>query len=341
MLTLTGFLYLVPQVLEELDTSYLYTLGEVLAVAWLAPFGALVLSYPSGRLTTRRDRWLIIAWVFGTTVWQFVWLLFLPSTEGVDNVLAIWPDAGVAEVIDTAQRTFNTLIGAAIAVIGTARWVRAAPVLRWLLAPALAGALAIGIIAAHSFYRLITGEFMRPTLEFTAVVLFAVPLAFLAGMLRAQLARAGTADLIVALQRAPDASGLGALLAKTLHDPSLEVVYWLPGFETYVDADGAPVGSPTDGRVMTPILHDGTRVAALIHDPALSYEPKLLEVVCAAADVALERRRLQDELESRVTESAPRARGSSRPATPPAGRSNATCTTVPSSGWSRWRSRCA
>ena len=128
-------------------------------------------------------------------------------------------------------------------------------------------------------------------------------------MLRAQLARAGTADLIVALQRAPDASGLGALLAKTLHDPSLELVYWLPGFETYVDADGAPVGSPTDGRVMTPILHDGTRVAALIHDPALSYEPKLLEVVCAAADVALERRRLQDELESRVTElGASRAR---------------------------------
>jgi signal transduction histidine kinase len=55
---------------------------------------------------------------------------------------------------------------------------------------------------------------------------------------------------------------------------------------------------------VTPIEHDGRRVAALIHDPALTYEPELLEVVCAAADVALERTRLQTELESRVQELA-------------------------------------
>jgi signal transduction histidine kinase len=96
------------------------------------------------------------------------------------------------------------------------------------------------------------------------------------------------------------------VLARTLRDPSLELVYWLPGFETYVDDEGKPVALPAEGsnRVATPVLHDGEPVAALVHDSALTYERELLDVVCAAVDVALERRRLEDELESRVEELA-------------------------------------
>ena len=99
---------------------------------------------------------------------------------------------------------------------------------------------------------------------------------------------------------------------------------------------------PTDDprRAVTPIDHDGDHVAALIHDAALTYEPELLEVVCAAANVALERERLQAELESRVEELA-----GSRARLVAAGdearrRSNAICTTARSSAWSRSRSRC-
>ena len=42
----------------------------------------------------------------------------------------------------------------------------------------------------------------------------------------------------------------------------------------------------------------------LVHDAALNHEPELLELVCAAADVALERERLHAELASRVEELA-------------------------------------
>jgi signal transduction histidine kinase len=306
LLTLTGFLYLGTQLLGESDWPPAYTLGEVLGIAWLVPFGALILSYPSGRLTSRTDRLLVAAWFVGAVVWQIVWLLFLPFPDGRENVIMIWSAPGTADTIDTLQRTYNATIGMAVALVGIGRWVRAAPVLRRLLLPMLAGAIAIVVLAVQAYYRVIVGEFMRPTLEVTAIVLFAVPLAFLVGILRAQLARAGTADLVMALQRAPDSADLGELLAKTLRDPSLELVYWLPGFETYVDGDGKPVVLPIEGsgRVATPIEHHGTCVAALVHDAALTYEPELLEVVCAATDVALERTRLQKELESRVQELA-------------------------------------
>jgi signal transduction histidine kinase len=304
-MTATGFLYLGPQLLEEIDTSVAYTIGEAFAVVWLVPFAALVLGYPTGRLTGPADRIPVGVFLFGTTVMQVVWLLFLPA-DAYDNVLMIRSDAGAADAIDTTQRAINSTAGAAVAMIALTRWWRAAPVLRRLLLPVLAGGIAAAVLAGQAYYRLLVGEWMRPTFEITSVVLFLIPLAFLVGALRAQMARAGMADLVVALHRAPDAKGLGAMLARTLHDPSLELVYWLPGFETYVDDEGKPVALPAagSGRVTTPINHEGTRVAALVHDAALSYEPELLEVVTAAADVALERRRLHAELESRVEELA-------------------------------------
>ena len=53
---------------------------------------------------------------------------------------------------------------------------------------------------------------------------------------------------------------------------------------------------------MTPIDHDGERVAALLHDPSLTDERELLARVTAAAGIALENARLQVELRARLEE---------------------------------------
>ena len=154
------------------------------------------------------------------------------------------------------------------------------------------------------YYALITGEFIRSSQEITSVLLVSVPLAFLFGMLTQQLARAGMGDLVVALQQAPDSRRLGEVLAKALGDPSLVLAYWLPRFDAYVDADGTavPLPAPGSGRAVTFVDNDGRHIAALVHDAALSHQPELLEVVCAAANVAIERERLQAELGARVVE---------------------------------------
>jgi signal transduction histidine kinase len=154
------------------------------------------------------------------------------------------------------------------------------------------------------YYDLLTGEFIRSSQQVTAVLLVSVPLAFLLGILHQQLARAGMADLVVALQRAPGSNRLGEALAKALGDPSLVLAYWLPRFDSYVDAEGTPVTLPQEGsgRATTFVDNHGHHIAALVHDSALAHQPDLLEVVCAAANVALERERLQAELEARVVE---------------------------------------
>ena len=55
-------------------------------------------------------------------------------------------------------------------------------------------------------------------------------------------------------------------------------------------------------RAVTVLEHDGQRLAALVHDPALLEEPELLEAVGAAACLALENARLQAELRAQLAE---------------------------------------
>jgi signal transduction histidine kinase len=304
LMTLTGFVFLLEAVLSGIDSSVAYTLGQWSGNWWTVPFAALVLSFPSGRLSSRIDWAIVGAFVFGVVVLQLVWLLFLPFPPGKENVFLISADADLANVIDRFESSFNATVGLALAVVAISRWVRAAPPLRRLLLPTLAGGVTALILVVQIYYDLLTGEFIRSSQQVTAVLLVSVPLAFLFGMLHQQLARAGMADLVVALQRAPESHRLGESLGKALGDPSLVLAYWLPRFNTYVDAEGTAVSLPEagSGRTATFVDRDGHHVAALVHDAALAHQPDLLEVVCAAANVALERERLQAELEARVVE---------------------------------------
>jgi signal transduction histidine kinase len=304
LMTLTGFVFLSEAVLSGVDSSVAYTLSQWAGNWWTPLFAALVLSFPSGRLSSRIDWAIVGAFTFGAVVLQLVWLFFLPFPPGKENVFLISADPDLANVIDRFEASFNATVGLALAVIAISRWLRAAPPLRRLLLPTLAGGVTALILVVTIYYDVITGEFIRSSQQIFAVLLVSVPLAFLLGMLRQQLARAGMADLVVALQRAPESHRLSDALAKALGDPSLVLAYWLPRFDAYVDAEGTPVALPQEGsgRATTFVDNDGHHIAALVHDSALAHQPELLEVVCAAANVALERERLQAELEARVVE---------------------------------------
>jgi signal transduction histidine kinase len=304
LMALTGFLFSAEALLSEVDSHVAYTVGQWVPNWWAIPFAALMLGFPSGRLGARIDRVIVGAFVVGTVVMQLVWLFFLPFPPGKENAFLLSPDAGVANIIDRVESSFNGTVALVLAIVGITRWFRAAAPMRRLLLPTLAGALTLLVLVAQVYYAVLTGEFIRSSQAITSALLVTVPIAFLLGMLRQQLARAGMADLVVALHRAPEPGALGEALGKALGDPSLVLAHWLPRFDAYVDADGSPVAFPDagSGRVATLVEEDGRPVAALIHDAALTHQPELLQGVSAAAGVALERERLQAELAARVVE---------------------------------------
>jgi len=96
---------------------------------------------------------------------------------------------------------------------------------------------------------------------------------------------------------------LRGALARTLGDPALEVVFWLPERETYADAGGNPVDLADDGaRAVTYLDHEGEPLAAIVHDPSLLKEPKLVRAAGAAARLALENAQLQAETSAQLAE---------------------------------------
>jgi signal transduction histidine kinase len=135
------------------------------------------------------------------------------------------------------------------------------------------------------------------------VAICAVPLGFLAGLMRASLSRAGAvSELVERLGR--ERGGVRDALAGGLDDPTLELAYWLPEDRRYVDAAGRLMRLPEPGgpRAVTEIEQDGRRIAALVHDAALLDQPELVRAAGAAAALALENERLDAELRARYEE---------------------------------------
>jgi signal transduction histidine kinase len=81
-------------------------------------------------------------------------------------------------------------------------------------------------------------------------------------------------------------------------DPALEVAYWLPEAQRFVDGRGHRTESPVPGhgRAVTPIVRDGRPVAIVVHDAALLEGPALEREIGSAARLAVENERLQAEV---------------------------------------------
>ena len=124
-----------------------------------------------------------------------------------------------------------------------------------------------------------------------------LPIALLIGLLRARLARSHVGELVLELDHTPP-EGIRDALARHLGDPSLELFFWLPERNGYVDATGASVELPASGstRSVTEVSNEGERIAGIVHDRSLDEEPQLLQAAAAAARLTLENARLHAQV---------------------------------------------
>ena len=268
LMVATGFGLLVEPVFAQFDAPTVRAFGDLFEDAWGIPMIALLLTYTSaGRLATTADRVLVGA--FGAQlVLEFVRHLVL---ERDGNFLLVRADAQVADAIVGIAGLLSALGCLGTAAVIAIRFKRASPPHRRAMAPSVAGIVALLVFAAAQ-----TPDTPPPLQWLAACSLLLVPAAFLAGLLRSRLARGGVADLFGEIRtlRGPQ---LQARLARAAGDPSLVIAY---GDGPYADA----------GRSLARL--DG---AAIIYDPALDEDPGLVEVIVAAAAIALEHEQLHAE----------------------------------------------
>jgi signal transduction histidine kinase len=282
--------------------AFEYTLGAAFDIVPAAIFLHVFLAFPDGRLRSRFERALVAAAYFASVGLQLVKLML----GGVEprNLLELSAQQSIVKHIEDVQLlSLSALFLVGVGVLATRRRRLARPRRRLLVL--LIDSFALGLVMAALLFVL--AAYALPGLfEVRRATLFVIglaPLAFLLGVLDARLARSAVGDLILELRTDLAPQALRNALAVTLRDPSLELAYWLPDFETYVDLEGQPVQLPNDDeRTATTIDRNGVHVAALIHDRALDDEPELLEAVGAAAGISLENARLHAELRARVAE---------------------------------------
>ena len=289
--------------LQWSNAALAYTLGMVFDLIPAVIFLHVCLAFPGGRLERSAERLVVGAGYLVAVVLQLAKMLL--GAGGPENLMAVVTQTAAANTLEDVQLlTLSAICLAGIPLLLSPRRARTRPLPPW--ARLLVDAFALGLVAIAVL--LVAGSFEWSSFvtiqRITYVVIGLSPIAFLAGLLSARLARANVGDLLVELHADPPPEELRGLFARALRDPSLELAYWLPEFGTWADLAGTPVALPAEGssRAMTLIERDGTRLAALVHDRSLTEERELLDAVSAAAGIALENGRLHAELRARLIE---------------------------------------
>ena len=219
------------------------TIGQLcdllVAAVWLHVF----LAYPTGRLPGRAERAVVVVGYVAAVGLQVVILMLGGFNDNHLLGIAKRPDA--AEVVQNVQ----LLLLSALALIGVGLlWQRWRSLPHWQRrrpTQIMINCFSLSLVMLAAL--LIAGAFQLPGFEILRLTTFAVaglaPLAFLAGLLDARLAKAGVGELLVQLRTNP-APDLQALLARALRDPTLSLIYWLPQYGSWADQEGNPATLP-------------------------------------------------------------------------------------------------
>jgi signal transduction histidine kinase len=302
LMVVLGALWLIGQLLGQSHSQLLFTAGLWIGEAWVCGLVVFLLSFPDGHSLSRTDLLLIAPFALALLVLEPIWLMFY-DVGPPGTVFLTWPDPDVADAIDTAQRVLLTIGSLALTAVLAARWLRASPPRRRRLTPFLAGGITLLVSTGNVIVAKLGDGVPSETLQnLVLAALIFVPVGVLVDILRARLSRLAVGDLVLELSNDREPEHLRLALARALGDPSLQVVYWLPEFDTYADVDGEPMELPDDLRRVTSMVdRAGEPVAALLHDPSLRDEPALLDAVGAAAGIAFENARLHAELRAAGT----------------------------------------
>jgi signal transduction histidine kinase len=296
------------------NVDLLFSLGSMLSQIFIAVTVHLLLVFPTGRFQSRADR-LIAAGAYFAAGVLYVAAFTFADPESFDcqgcpaNSFLIADDKPLSDALGVAVNVVFAGVALTLVLSLARRWLRATPVQRRALAAALfAGAALMVLLFAATTIVPITGadSTMAGVIVIGALVPFGlVPYVFIGSLVRARMIRGGAfRDLVAELSNAPRSGELRDALAKVLGDPSLELAYWLPKSEAYVDSDGKPIDVPVanPSRAVSEVRLEDRLVAAIVHDSSLLDDPELVRGVGAAAALALENERLDAELRAKVEE---------------------------------------
>jgi signal transduction histidine kinase len=302
--------------LAESGNDVVYSVGRV--AGWLVEAGLvyLVLSFPTGRLTDRVDRALV--WAAGLLVAT----LYLPTALIVESYPVPSPyssctagcphnallllgsePAAVGSFVRPLREVLAVLLFLAVTAQLVRRYRHATRLMQRTLEPVLTVAAArCAILAIALAFRRVNGD-VAVLVALSWTVALAMPVmaaAFLVGLVSRRLYVASALEQLGRRVRSDlRPEQLRIALSGALGDPSLKVVYW--SGRRWTEADGRPAAPPGPADRLTEVLDGDRRVAAIVHDAALT-DREFLSAVASYALIALKNRQLASEVEASLRE---------------------------------------
>jgi signal transduction histidine kinase len=283
------------------DNQIWVSIGELFEVLPAAIYLHVFLAYPTGRLHARPEQLTVVSCYVAT---------LLPTAARVmlghdpTNIFTVTVNPVAALRVEQVQFSIICgllLCGAVLLYVRRRALGRSKRRFAALLVDSFG--LALVSLAALSVGGIWPWPGIGVVQALTSLAMGLAPVVFLVGLLDMRLARTDIGGLLVELDRDPTLD-LQAPLARALHDPSLELAYWLPDQQIWTDQDGHPVPlpGPEQRRSIRLIYRNHEPIAALFFDPSLADEEELLNAVSAAAGIALENGRLKAELRAKLKE---------------------------------------
>jgi signal transduction histidine kinase len=312
LMVATGFAWLLG-LISASNLPVLFTVGALVSSVYIVTALHMLLAAPYGRGLSRGDRRIVTVGYLLVTVGLLPMYLFLdPARDGCDgcpeNVILIEHNETFVGIWSALVNLVGIGVLVAVLISLVRRWRRATRPERRLYAPVYAAGVAlmiavIGQLAAQTAGS--EGTAVDVLFLISVIPLALVPYLFLASFVHARMAQGGAVgELISRLTAAPRGAQVRDALADALEDPTLELVFWLPERERYVDARGQDYELPEDdpARAVTKVDRDGECVAAIVHDPTLPQMRGHVEAVGAAAALALDNERLDAALRAKIGE---------------------------------------
>jgi signal transduction histidine kinase len=311
LMTATGFFWFV-SLMGASNLPALFIASAVLSSVYFVTAIHMLLTASHSQGLSRGDRRIIIVGYILVTVGTLPLALFFDPSEQCEN-------CPPNPILIADNQTFFNIWDTLISVIGLAvivavlrslvlRWRRATRPERRLYAPVYAAGVAL-MIAVIAQLGLQTSGSEGTALDIVFIIgvipFGLVPYLFLGSFVRTRMAQGGAVgELMARLSDASRAGGLRDALADALDDPSLELVYWLPEGQRYVDFRGREYTIPEEDehRAVHYVDRDGDCVAAIIYDATLRGAEPHVQAVGGAASLALHSERLDAELRAKIDE---------------------------------------
>jgi signal transduction histidine kinase len=274
----------------------------------------LFIAFPSGRLTTFADRFLVGAWAVIMAGFFLPWALGSPVIAGGGPLSACVPgcprnvlQVGSAPDLVTTLGNWETYLGVALTVAGLivyALRLRTAsrPRRRALVAVAATSLLFLPtFLVFHVSAEIL--ELDPSTLKSMSWVLVGarvlLPLGFLAALLQADLfAGRARGRLLGELAQRSTPERWRTAVAGALDDDALRLAYWDPRSARYLEPGGGELipGAAGPDRTVLRVDRDHQPVAAMDVDAALGEDPELVRAATSATLLAVENGNLEGEL---------------------------------------------